>query len=80
MDESAFRINEDVLKIVKGAKWLHSNVIVTSRPHSSKQIEGYCDTIISVKGFTRNEARKFASRIVLDQERVGQILDFNPID
>ena len=77
LDESASRQNEDVLKIVENAKWLHSNVIVTSRPHSSKQIEEYCDTVVSVEGFTRSEARKFASRIVLDQEKVEQILDFN---
>ena len=78
LDEYAFGQNEDVLKIVKDAKWLHSNVIVTSRPHSTKLIEGYCDTILSVEGFTRSEAKKFASRIVFDQEKVGQILDFNP--
>ena len=78
LDEYAFGQNEDVLKIVKDAKWLHSNVIATSRPHCCKQIEGYCDTIVNVEGFTRNEAEKFASRIVLDQEKVKQILDFNP--
>ena len=79
LDEHAFGQNEDVIKIIKGAKWLHSNVIVTSRPHSAKQIEGYCDTIVSVEGFTRSEAKKFVSRIVHDQEKVQQILDFNPI-
>ena len=78
LDEYAFGQNEDVLKIVKDAKWLHSNVIVTSRHHSTKLIEGDCDTIVSVEGFTRSEAKKFASCIVFDQEKVGQILDFNP--
>ena len=78
LDEYAFGQNEDVLKIVKDAKWLHCNVIVTSRPHSTKQIEGYCDTIVSVEGFTRGEAKKFASSMVPDQKKVEQILDFNP--
>ena len=78
LDECAFGQNEDVLKIVEGAKWLLTNVVVTSRPHSAKQIERYCDTIISVEGFTRNEAKKFTSRIVLNEEKVQQILDFNP--
>ena len=77
LDEYAFGQNEDVLKIVKDAKWLHANVIVTSRPHS-RPIEGYCDTIVSVEGFTRSEAKKFASRVVRDQEKVQQILNFNP--
>ena len=78
LDEYAFGQNEDVLKIVKDAKWLHSNVVITSRPHSTKLIEGDCDTIVSVEGFTRSEAEKFASRIITDQEKVKQILDFNP--
>ena len=34
--------------------------------------------IISAEGFTCNEARKFASCIVLDETNVEQILDFNP--
>ena len=70
--------NEDVLKIAEDAKWLRTNVIVTFRPHSAKQIERYCDTIVSVEGFTRSEAKKFASRVVRDQGKVQQILDFNP--
>ena len=78
LDEYDFGQNEDVLKILKDAKWLHSNVIVTSRPHKTNAIEDYCDTIVSVEGFTRSEARKFASRIVFDQKKVQQILDFNP--
>ena len=78
LDEYAFGQNEDVLKIVKDAKWLYCNVVITSRPHSTKQIEEYCDTIVSVEGFTRSEAKKFASSMVPDQEKVKQILDFNP--
>ena len=34
--------------------------------------------IISVEGLTRSEARKFANRIVHDERKVEQILDFNP--
>ena len=78
LDESASGVNEDVLKIVENAKWLYTNVFITSRPHSTRQIEGYCDTIVSVEGFTRTEAEKFASRVVLDQEKVEHILHFNP--
>ena len=78
LDEYAFGQNEDVLKIIKDAKWLRSNVVITSRPHNTNLIEGHCDTIVSVEGFTRTEAEKFASRVVLDQGKVKHILDFNP--
>ena len=78
LDEHAFGLNEDVLKILTGAKWLHTNVVVTSRPHTATKIEKNCETIVSVEGFTRSEAKKFASLLVHDQEKVQQILDFNP--
>ena len=80
LDEHALGQNEDVHKIIRGAKCLNCNVILTSRPHSTGGIERYFDTIIRVEGFTRDEARKFASRIVQDEGKVGAILDFKPFD
>ena len=53
-------------------------VILTSKPHSTKEVEKYFETIVCIEGFTRGEAEKFATRIVLDQEKVEQILDFTP--
>ena len=51
---------------------------LTSRPQSIRTIESRFDTIVSVEGFTRSEAKKFALCVVLDEEKVQQILDFNP--
>ena len=79
LDEHALGQNEDVHKIIRGAKCLNCNVILTSRPHSTGGIERYFDTIIRVEGFTRDEARKFASRIVQDEGKVEAILNFKPI-
>ena len=79
LDEHALGQNEDVLKIIKGAKCLNCNVFLTSRPHSTGEIERYFETIVRVEGFTRDEARKFASRIVRDRWKVRDILDFKPI-
>ena len=78
LDEHALGQNEDVHKIIRGAKCLNCNVFLTSRPHSTGRIERYFDTIIRVEGFTRDEARKFASRIVHDEGKVEAILDFKP--
>ena len=79
LDEHALGQNEDVHKIIRGAKCLNCNVFLTSRPHSTGEIERYFETIIRIEGFTRDEARKFASRIVQDEEKVKAILDFKPI-
>ena len=78
LDEHALGQNEDVVKIMKGQKYLFCNVIVTSRPHSTKEYEKYFPSVVSVEGFTKNEARKFASRIVQDCNKVEDILNFNP--
>ena len=70
--------NSEVLKIVTGSKFSNCNVLLTSRPHSTKDVERYFEVIISVEGFTRSEAEKFASRIVPNPWRVQNVLDFNP--
>ena len=79
LDEHGLGQNEDVHKIIRGAKCLNCNVILTSRPHATGDIERYFDTIVRVEGFTRDEARKFASRIVHDERKVEAILDFKPV-
>ena len=79
LDECATGQNSEVHKIITGAKFLNCNVILTSRPHSTREFERYFDTIVSVEGFTQSEARKFASRIVHDEGKVEQILYFNPV-
>ena len=78
LDECALGLNNEVNKIITGAKFLNCNVLVTSRPHSTRAFEEYFDTIFSVEGFTRSEAEKFASRIVGDKRKVKAVLDFNP--
>ena len=78
LDEHALGSNKDVLKVIRHEKYLDCNVLLKSRPHSTIGVQRHFDTIISVEGFTRNEARKFASCIVLDETKVEQILDFNP--
>ena len=78
LDEHSMGSNKDVLKVIRHEKYLDCNVLLTSRPHSTIDVQRHFDTIISVEGFTRNEARKFASCIVLDETKVEQILDFNP--
>ena len=78
LDEHALGQNQDVVKIMKGQKYLFCNVIVTSRPHSTQEFEKYFASVVSVEGFTKNEARKFASRIIQDENKVEYILNFNP--
>ena len=78
IDEHALGSNNDVLKILKHEKYLNCNVFLTSRPHSTIKYQQKFDTIVSVEGFTRSEARKFACCVVQDEKLIEQIIDFNP--
>ena len=80
LDEHALGQNEDVLKIIRGQKLLYCNVIISSRPHSTKEIEKYFHTVVRVNGFTRAEAEKFAFRILADDKKVQDVLNFSPVD
>ena len=80
LDEHALGTNQDVLKIIRGEKLLSCNIIVTSRPHSTKQIEKYFPVILRVEGFTKSKAEQFASKILNDKQKVKTVLTFKPID
>ena len=51
LDEHALGENKDVVKIIRGQKLIHCNVILTSRPHTTLAIEHYFRTVVSVEGF-----------------------------
>ena len=78
LDEHAQGQNSDVWEIIRGEKYLNCNIIVTSRPHSTRKVENSFDTIVKVEGFSRESARQYAFRILRDNEKVEQILRFNP--
>ena len=67
-----------MLSVIKHEKYLNCNILVTCRPHSTRDIKEHFDTVVSVQGFTQIEARKFASCVVRDDDIARQILDFNP--
>ena len=80
LDEHALGSNRDVLGIIRREKLLSCHIIVTSRPHSTKQIEKYFPVILRVEGFTYEKARQFAFKILSDDQKVKTVLNFNPIN
>ena len=80
LDEHAFGTNDDVFKIIRGVKYLNCNIIVTSRPHSTSEIEPHFPVIARVEGFTENKANQFASKILKDEQKISAVLNFNPAD
>ena len=41
LDEHGLGQNEDVLRIIRDEKWLDCGVVVSSRPHSTNEVEQY---------------------------------------
>ena len=80
LDEHYLGSNKDVFKIIKGEKCLDCNIIVTSRPHSTRAIEKYFSMIARVEGFTEKKAEEFASKILTDRETITAVLNFKPTD
>ena len=78
LDENASDRNGDVMKIIIRAKFYHTNVVVTSRPHTTRPLEKHFSTVVKVKGFTYKEANKFAMKIAQDERKVESLLSFNP--
>ena len=78
LDEHALGTNQDVLAIIRGEKYLKCNIIVTSRPHSTGEIERYFPTVVRVEGFTRKNAEHFASKILTDKEIIEVVLNYKP--
>ena len=78
LDEHAGGHNDDVVKIIKSQKFRRCHVLVTSRPHSTKDLESYFKLIVQVNGFTQKEAAKFAFKILRDRDLVEQALSYNP--
>ena len=78
LDEHGLGQNKDVLKIISGEKLLGSGIVIFSRPHSAKEIEKYFHTVVRVSGFTEKEAEKFVSKIIKDEDKVKQIIEFKP--
>ena len=80
LDEHALEWNQDILSIIRREKLLTCNIIVTSRPHSTKQIEQYFPVILRVEGFTYKKAEQFAFKILSDKQKVKTVLSFSPIN
>ena len=69
--------NEDVLKIIRGQKLLHCNIVVTSRPHSVEDIEEHFHTIIKIQGFSEEYARTYVSKLLRERDKLDAVIQFN---
>ena len=80
LDEHVLGRNGNVIRIIRGQKLYYCNVVVTSRPNSTQDIERHFPTIISVQGFTEDRARQFSLRLLKDESLTETVINFRPSD
>ena len=78
LDEHSLGENEDVLKIIRKQKLIHCAIVVSSRPHSTRDIEIHFTTRVRVDGFNREQAKRFASNFFTDENKIKQVMEFQP--
>ena len=78
LDEHAFGSNDDISNIIQGQKLLQCQLIATSRPHSTRDIESYFQTVVNIRGFTKFCAKEFTSKLLFDPEKELSVLEFAP--
>ena len=76
LDEHAVGQNQDVLEIIRGEKLPHCNIIVTSRPHCTAELEQHFDIVGRVKGFSFGNTVQFALCLLKDKKKVSAVLNF----
>ena len=80
LDEHGLGQNEDVMKIIRNQKLLDYGIIVSSRPHSIREIELNFPEVVQVEGFDRNQAERFTSNFFEDEIKIEQVMEFRPSD
>ena len=77
LDEHTVEQNEEIFRLIHGRKYPHCNLFLTSRPHYIKDEDTHFATIIRVDGFTRSEAKKFASKLLDDPNKISDVFNFD---
>ena len=80
LDEHGQGQNDEVLKIIRNQKLLNCGILVTSRPHSTTDVQSFFPTVVRVGGFTEEEAKKFVVKFFTDETKIKQIMLFKPSD
>ena len=81
LDEHGLGQDQDVLKIIRNRKLLkllNCGVLITSRPHSTREIQSLFPTVVRVDGFTTKEAEKYVSKFFTETDKIVQTLYFKP--
>ena len=67
-------------KLFKIRKYINCGIIVSSRPHITREIQTHFSEVVRVDGFTKREAERFVSNFFTDKSKTKQVMQFEPSD
>ena len=70
---------KNVWKIIRGQKFYHCNVLLTSRPHCIGEVEVNGYTVVTVQGFTKEKSEAYANNVLgskANKDSVQKVLKF----
>ena len=76
LDQHELGSNDDIEKIITGRELLQCNLLVTSRPHCTRDIERYFSGIFVVMGFNRKRTIEFMSKLLMSETQDVERLSF----
>ena len=76
LDEHDLGTNDVVKKVIEGRELLRCNIFLTSRPHSTEEIEKHFSTHITVTGFSGIRTKEFLSHCLHNSGKVQMALSF----
>ena len=72
--------NKDLIMLLKGQKFPRCNAFLTSRPHCVADIKIHFDYVVSIGGFTKELAEKFAADALKDPSQATSVLEIQCVN
>ena len=72
--------NKDLNMLFKGQKFARCSVFLTSRPHCISDIKDHFDYVVSIAGFTKDLAHKFAADALKDPGQASTVLEIQCVN
>ena len=69
--------NDDVQGIIEGSKLSCCHILMTSRPHSTDEIERHFQTVVKIQGFSSDRARDFVSNHLEEPDKINAVCELN---
>ena len=80
LDKIDLEKNEDILKVIRGQKFVYCSLFVTSRPHGCTDVEQHFDTVLQIQGFSKSQSNVYISKILKNPDLSKEVISFYTVN